>query len=340
MHPNLLNKPLLATAQQVEAALYPTQKTLNSKSNLVNQNVAVISVEGLLLQRFEGFGSSYESIRYQLKRALENPGIEQIIFDINSGGGEVNGLFDLVDFIFEARKEKPIIALVNEQAYSAAYLIASAALQIIAPRTGGVGSIGVMVAHLDQSDAEKKIGLKYTEIFSGKHKVDFSPHKPLSETAAAQLQGQVDETYKLLIQTLARNRNQPESVFENTEAQTYLSNQALELNLVDKIQPIYQLIEEITMKEEEQIENPHNPMELLADERKRIQSIVDLCELAKMPECIGPFIKKETSPEEARTILLEKMAANVGEPNINAIKEQTGPQNQMMQAMIKGLQGV
>ncbi|MFO1259065.1 MAG: S49 family peptidase [Gammaproteobacteria bacterium] len=339
MHPNLLNRPLLATAQQVEAALYPAQKALNSKSNLVNQNVAVIPVEGLLLQRFEGFGSSYEAIRYQLKQALENPAIEQIVLDIDSGGGEVNGLFDLVDFIFEARKEKPIIALVNEQAYSAAYLIASAATQIIAPRTGGVGSIGVMVAHLDQSDAEKQIGLKYTEIFSGKHKVDFSPHKPLSETAAAQLQTQVDETYKLLIQTLVRNRNQPESVFESTEAQTYLSNQALELNLVDKIQPIYQLIEEISMKEE-QIENPVNPMELLADERKRIQSIVDLCELAKMPECIGPFIKKETSAEEARTILLEKMAANVGEPNINAIKEQAGAQSQMMQAMIKGLQGV
>lgn len=338
MHPNLLNKPLLATAQQIEAVLYPVTN-FNSSVNSSSQNVAVISVEGLLLQRFAGFGTSYESIRSQLRQALDSSVIEHIILDINSGGGEVNGLFDLVDFIFEARNQKPITALVNEQAYSAAYLIASAASQIIAPRTGSVGSIGVMVAHLDQSNAEKQIGLNYTEIFAGKHKIDFSPHQPLSETAAAQLKTQVDETYRLLIQTLTRNRGQPGLLFESTEAQVYSSNQALELNLIDNIQPIHQFTEDLLMTDE-QIDKQVSPIELLANERNRIQSIVDLCALAKMPECIGPFIKKETSAEEARTILLEKMAANAGEPNINAIKEQTGGQNQMMQAMIKGLQGV
>jgi ClpP class serine protease len=210
MNPNVLNKPLLATAQQLEEAFYVEMMASMLPVDLpVIPGVVIIPVEGLLLQRFEGFGSSYERIYGQIKKALNTPDIKHIVLDINSGGGEVNGLFDLVDFIREARNQKPITALINEQAYSAAYLIATSASQIVIPRTGSVGSIGVMVAHLDQSEAEKQQGLTYTEIFAGKHKLDFSPHQPLTDAAKTELQAHVDETYALLIQTLSLRVPQP-----------------------------------------------------------------------------------------------------------------------------------
>jgi ClpP class serine protease len=44
--------------------------------------------------------------------------------------------------------EKPIHAILTENAYSAAYAIASAADRISVPRTGGVGSVGVITMHL------------------------------------------------------------------------------------------------------------------------------------------------------------------------------------------------
>ncbi|TOL42864.1 serine peptidase, partial [Vibrio parahaemolyticus] len=70
-----------------------------------------------------------------------------ICLDIDSPGGEVAGCFDLVDLIYELRGKKPIYAILSENAYSAAYAIASAADKIYVPRTGGVGSVGVIVIH-------------------------------------------------------------------------------------------------------------------------------------------------------------------------------------------------
>lgn len=347
MNPNVLNKPLLATAQQLEEAFYVEMMASMLPVDLpVIPGVAIIPVEGLLLQRFEGFGSSYERIYGQIKKAVNTPDIKHIVLDINSGGGEVNGLFDLVDFIREARNQKPITALINEQAYSAAYLIATSASQIVIPRTGSVGSIGVMVAHLDQSEAEKQQGLTYTEIFAGKHKLDFSPHQPLTDAAKTELQAHVDETYALLIQTLSLNRNQPESIFQETEAQIYTSSKALELNLIDKIQAANHFYEELQVealpeneKDEIEPEDKPEPEEVLAAERRRVKAILDLCQLAQQPESAARLITQGLSVERARKTLFEKIVSQTSEPIINALPERASQDSQLMKAMLKGLEG-
>jgi len=120
--------------------------------------VAVIEVQGTLVQRlgslrpFSGM-TGYDGIRQNLFAALDDPNVEAIVLDIDSPGGEVAGCFDLVDTIYAARGRKPIWSILNESAYSAAYAIASAADRIVVPRTGGVGSIGVITAHVDLSQA-------------------------------------------------------------------------------------------------------------------------------------------------------------------------------------------
>jgi ClpP class serine protease len=128
-------------------------------------------------------GTSYDSIREEFQAALADPSVGAIVFDIDSPGGEVSGCFDLVDEIFNARGIKPISAIVNEMAYSAAYAIASAADKVILPRTGGVGSVGVICVHMDQSQYDANVGVKFTPIFAGSHKGDFTPHAPLSTSA-------------------------------------------------------------------------------------------------------------------------------------------------------------
>ncbi len=328
MIPQLMNKPLLATHQQLSF----TKGLDFVRFPRFEGKVAIIPVEGLLLHRSQGYGTSYQFIRMLLNEALNSPQVEHIVLDIDSGGGEVSGLFDLVDEIVEARTKKPITALINEHAYSAAYLIASSASQIIAPRTASVGSIGVIVAHVDQSEAEEKMGFKVTEIYAGKHKIDFSPHFALSDDAKLELQAQVDDTYDLLTQTLARNRNASQDDFRSTEAKIFSSNQALPLQLIDKIQSPNKFFEELLMKEE------NNPDAILKQERERMKTIFNLCGLAKQPECAGDFIEEGSSVDEVRKILFDKLAATTHEPIINAIGETQTNHNQLIQSMVQGLQ--
>jgi ClpP class serine protease len=56
---------------------------------------------------------------------------------------------------------------------------------IFVNRTSGVGSIGVIATHIDQSAYDKKEGIKYTTIFAGDKKNDLSPHEPISDGAIA-----------------------------------------------------------------------------------------------------------------------------------------------------------
>ncbi len=336
-----MNKPLLATPYQIQQALHSKQTSRNQPSASVHNKIAIIPVSGLLLHRSELYGTSYEHIRAQLHEALNSPAIEHIVLEIDSGGGEINGLFDLVDEIVAARLQKPITALVNECACSAAYLIASSAERIVAPRTAIMGSIGVIVTHLDTNEAEKNMGFKFTEIYAGTHKIDFSPHQALSEAAKNDLQAQVDETYELFIQTLAKNRNQPEMLFRSTEAKIYSSTNALKLQLIDHIQPANKFIEEILMSEDlpTQQEAVPDHMKLVQQERERIKGILNLCKLAKQPELISEYVEKGASIDEVRKLLFDQLVANAGDPVINALAEKPAEHQHLIKSMVQGLGG-
>jgi ClpP class serine protease len=118
----------------------------------VVDGIAVIEIAGTLVHRGAWIGqssglTSYEGIAAQLQAALADPGVRGIALDIDSFGGEVAGAFDLADRIRAARAQKPVHAFVAEHALSAGYALASQADRIILPRTGAVGSIGVVAMH-------------------------------------------------------------------------------------------------------------------------------------------------------------------------------------------------
>ena len=98
-------------------------------------------------------------------------------------GGEVAGAFDVADTVYAARVTKPLFAVANNDAFSAAYLRAAGAQRIYVSRTSGVGSVGVIVSHLDMSVSDEKMGYRYTIVSAGARKADFNPHAPLSDEA-------------------------------------------------------------------------------------------------------------------------------------------------------------
>jgi signal peptide peptidase SppA len=202
--------------------------------------LAIIPIHGTLVQRTGGLDAlselrSYEGIRKDFREALEDPAFSGIILDIDSPGGEVAGAFDLADEIFEARSIKPVYAVANERAYSAAYLLASAAEEVFLPRTGGMGSIGVIAVHIDQSGWDEKEGLKYTPIYAGEHKNDFSAHQPLSEEAFKIIQAEINETWDLFTDTVARNRGLDPKTVKDMEAGIFQGQHAAEAGLANQV---------------------------------------------------------------------------------------------------------
>ncbi len=219
----------------------------------VQDGIAVIPVCGTLVQRsdylrpFSGM-TGYNAISHNLSCALDDKSVRGILLDIDSPGGEVAGCFDLADAIYEARREKPIWASLNESGYSAAYAIAAACERITVPRTGGAGSIGVLCMHVDWSEAISKAGIAVTFIQFGARKSDGAPEKPLSKEATKDIQDKVDRCGDLFVNSVARYRGVKASVIRDQEAGTFMGQEAIDNRLADALLPIDQAFAELQAK--------------------------------------------------------------------------------------------
>ncbi|MBI6944211.1 S49 family peptidase [Pseudomonas putida] len=217
----------------------PRERRADKGYDLVGP-IAVIPVHGTLVKKlgrlrpYSGM-TGYDGIRQAFLTALGDKDVKAIMLDVDSPGGEVAGCFDLVDTIYNARGTKPIWAILNEGAYSAAYAIASAADRIVVPRTGGVGSIGVIVMHVDMSKALGNQGLRVTFITYGDAKADGHAEIPLSAEAAERIQIEVNEMGELFVVTVSRNRALPASKIRATQAATYMAAAGVKLGLADAV---------------------------------------------------------------------------------------------------------
>jgi signal peptide peptidase SppA len=202
--------------------------------------IAAIPIHGTLVRRTLGLEApsgltSYQSIAAQLDAALAEPGVRAILLDVDSPGGESGGVFDLADRIRAATRVKPIWAVANDMAFSAAYALASSANRVFLSRTAGVGSIGVIALHADQSGKDAQDGVRYTTVFAGARKNDLNPHAPLSDEAFASLQAEVDRVYDLFVATVAQHRGLTPARVRATEAGLFFGRDAIDAGLADTL---------------------------------------------------------------------------------------------------------
>ena len=202
--------------------------------------VAVIPIHGTLVRRTVGLEAesgltSYAGLSAQLDAALASPDVAAILLDVDSPGGESGGVFDLADRIRAAAQTKPVWAVANDMAFSAAYALASAATRVFVARTGGVGSIGVIAMHVDQSEKDAQDGVHYTAVFAGDRKNDLNPHEPISSEAHAFLKAEVNRIYGLFVETVARHRGIEPSAVRDTEAGLFFGQAAVAMGLADAI---------------------------------------------------------------------------------------------------------
>jgi capsid assembly protease len=224
------------TASMAPVDAHPSQ----SAGYEVFSGVALIPIHGVLMQTLgvlhPWFGmSGYDGIRQNILMALADPDVRAVALDIDSPGGTVSGCFDLADTMYQARGEKPIWAILNEQACSAAYALASAAEVVTVPRTGSTGSIGIIYLHVDMSQAHQDAGLNVTLLTYGARKADGHPALPLSEDARARFEAEIDQMGELFVETVARNRGLSPQAVRHTEAATFLGAAGVDAGLADAV---------------------------------------------------------------------------------------------------------
>jgi len=221
------------------AMFMPGAESAERKVFDVSGPLAVVPVHGSLVHK-NGLNPSsgmtgYDGLTTKVKAAAEDPDVKGILLDIDSPGGEVSGVFDLADVVREARVEKPVWAICNEVAASAAYAIASQADKIIVPRTGVIGSIGVVTMHADFSAQLASGGISVTLIHAGEHKVDGNPYERLPDSVRSSMQERVDYIYDVFLKTVAAGRGGDVELYRATEAQIYMGQAAVDVGLADAV---------------------------------------------------------------------------------------------------------
>lgn len=205
--------------------------------------IAVLSMMGGIRHR-SSYGTSVQGFREKFREALANPNVKAIVFNVDSPGGTVSGVPELAEEIFQARAIKPIIAVADVFAASAAYWLAAAATKLLVTPSGSVGSIGVFAMHVDQSKLLQDVGFKVTLISAGRYKVEGNSFQPLSEEAHAQIQKDVDSVYEDFITAVAKFRGTDvERVLNDFgQGRMVMAKDAVAVNMADGIDTLDNVI--------------------------------------------------------------------------------------------------
>lgn len=219
----------------------------------VVDGVAVISAMGGLVHRTKLAADSslligYNDLAADLEDALVKADVHAIALVFDSPGGEVSGAFELAERIYAARGHKPMVAVADGMAASAAYLAASAADEVVVSATSYVGSIGVVMRHVDFSRALANDGITVSHIFAGEHKIDGNPYQPLPDAVRNALQADIEGLYQMFVQAVAKHRGLDEQAVRDTRAGVYRGVAAVAARLADRIGTVDAVVAELAAR--------------------------------------------------------------------------------------------
>lgn len=179
----------------------------------IRDGVAIIPITGPIFPRANimtqvSGATSIQLVAHDFTKALEDGTVNAILFDVDSPGGEITGISEFAQMVYEGRKKKPIETYIRGVGASAAYWIASATSRITIGDTAKLGSIGVITAIQDNRAKNEKEGTKSIEIVSS-----ISPYKGLdlgSNDSIARVQTIVDQLAGVMVQNIAQYRGTDE----------------------------------------------------------------------------------------------------------------------------------
>lgn len=214
--------------------------------------VAVIPIQGVLMQRASMLeamsgATSTTAIAAAFREAMNDDAVKAVMLEIDSPGGGVFGIEELAAEIFKARGTKPIVAMVNSLAASAAYWLATQADRIVVTPSGQVGSIGVVAVHMDMSGALAAEGVKPTVITTSQFKAEGNPYEPLPEDALAEIRGRMQAYHDMFVNAVARGRGVPAATVNSDfgQGRVVLAKDAVKRGMADRVGTFEQAIAEL-----------------------------------------------------------------------------------------------
>ncbi|EBZ5052349.1 S49 family peptidase [Salmonella enterica subsp. enterica serovar Poona] len=206
----------------------------------VVNGIAVLPVTGTLVHKLGGMRpfsgmTGYDGITARLQQAVSDPEVKGILLDIDSPGGQASGAFDCADMIFRLRQQKPVWALCNDTACSAAMLLASACSRRLVTQTARIGSVGVVMAHASYAGQLEQEGVEITLLYSGKHKTDLNPCQALPDDVRTDYQQKMDDTRQMFADRVAQYTGLSSEAVMATEAAIYDGQAGIDAGLADEM---------------------------------------------------------------------------------------------------------
>ncbi len=204
--------------------------------------VGIIPIEGTLIHKGGWTGSysgqtSCQGLMAQVNEARQDPSIKGAVFEIDSFGGAVSGIEDVAVEMKALSSEKPTIAICTDHAFSAAYWLASQCRQIFLPKSGGVGSIGVIWMHTNFEKALEKAGVEVSILTAGANKADGNPYQALPDGVRDEIIGELEVVRQQFAEGVGAGRGKRLSAKQAlaTEARTFPGDAAVKAGLADAV---------------------------------------------------------------------------------------------------------
>jgi len=216
---------------------FPESPPMAFDSEATVDGIATLLIDGPLEHRSAWCWPSYEVIEEQATLALDAPDVRALVLRIDSPGGVVAGLGECYRALrkLQARTGKPIFAFVDEMACSAAYHLAAACAEIWLPPAGQVGSIGVILCTIDETEALKKQGVAVRYVVSGAYKADMHPGQPVTDDVIARAQAKIDYLAGLFFRAVSKSRGMSPEKVDALNAAVFQGDAAVTAGLADGV---------------------------------------------------------------------------------------------------------
>jgi len=171
-----------------------------------------------------------------IDRLVDNGNVKAVVVRLNTPGGTVVGGETLYRAIKRVAAKKPVVAVMDDLATSAGYMIAVATDHIVARHGTITGSIGVLMQTAEITELLAKLGISVEAIKSGKFKAEPSPITKLTPEIRQATQLLVDDMQAMFISMVAEGRKMaPAAARALADGRIFTGQMALKNRLVDEL---------------------------------------------------------------------------------------------------------
>lgn len=236
----------ISAINEISSELSLTQKAQGYISGKGENKIAVINVDGIIVETIQSSGISSLSDNYasarEIKKILEeikdDKSVKALILRVNSPGGSAAASEEILNEVkrYKSQTNLPIVAYFSDVAASGGYYVSMSSDKIVANPATITGSIGVILSYLSFKELADKYGIKQIVYKSGDLKNLADSFSTPTAQEAEVLQSIVNDTYDNFVKAVAEGRKLDEAyVRKIADGRIYSANQALEVKLVDEL---------------------------------------------------------------------------------------------------------